>query len=77
MSDAPRDTETPPPPDLIDSLKEVGEAGRGVTRVVVTTTSAGIKVLCSCSARAVSASATSIALAPGFLVTEIVTAGKR
>ena len=28
MSDAPRDTETPPPPDLIDSLKEVGEAGR-------------------------------------------------
>ncbi len=28
MSDAPRDTDTPPPPDLIDSLKEVGEAGR-------------------------------------------------
>jgi len=28
VSDAPRDTETPPPPDLIDSLKEVGEAGR-------------------------------------------------
>jgi hypothetical protein len=28
VSDAPRDTDTPPPPDLIDSLKEVGEAGR-------------------------------------------------
>ncbi|MBL8256820.1 MAG: phage holin family protein [Pseudoxanthomonas mexicana] len=28
MSDAPRDTDAPPPPDLIDSLKEVGEAGR-------------------------------------------------
>lgn len=28
MSDVPRDTDAPPPPDLIDSLKEVGEAGR-------------------------------------------------
>jgi hypothetical protein len=28
VSDAPRDTDAPPPPDLIDSLKEVGEAGR-------------------------------------------------
>lgn len=28
MSDAPRDTDAPPPSDLIDSLKEVGEAGR-------------------------------------------------
>jgi hypothetical protein len=28
VSDASRDTDTPPPPDLIDSLKEVGEAGR-------------------------------------------------
>ena len=28
MSDAPRDRDAPAPPDLIDSLKEVGEAGR-------------------------------------------------
>ena len=28
MSDAPRDNDVPPPPDFIDSLKEVGEAGR-------------------------------------------------
>jgi len=28
VSDAPRDNDVPPPPDFIDSLKEVGEAGR-------------------------------------------------
>ncbi|MCH6485020.1 phage holin family protein [Pseudoxanthomonas sp. LH2527] len=28
MSDTPRDNDVPPPPDFIDSLKEVGEAGR-------------------------------------------------
>ncbi|KRA54553.1 hypothetical protein ASD77_08150 [Pseudoxanthomonas sp. Root65] len=28
MSDAPRDNDVPPPPAFIDSLKEVGEAGR-------------------------------------------------
>lgn len=28
MSDAPRETDAPPPPDFIESLKEVGEAGR-------------------------------------------------